>query len=85
MAQRELAREMKEPEVREAMPTKEDAGIRDVAADLFLEARQWSPEELQSERDLVRKKLDCIIMPMLVTVPRFAMWPLADFLLLESV
>lgn len=48
------------------MPAKQIEGIRDVAADLFMEIRQYSPEELQSERALVRKKLDWVIMPMFV-------------------
>ncbi|KAK3074980.1 hypothetical protein LTR53_002150 [Teratosphaeriaceae sp. CCFEE 6253] len=45
--------------------TKETEGIRDVAADLFLEVGQYSPEELEAERVTVRKKLDMIIMPMI--------------------
>ncbi|KAK0277893.1 hypothetical protein LTR35_009729 [Friedmanniomyces endolithicus] len=43
--------------------TKEAEGIRDVAADLFLEIGEYSPEELEAERTTVRKKLDMIIMP----------------------
>ncbi len=46
--------------------TKEADGIRDVAADLFLEIGEYSPEELEAERTTVRKKLDMIIMPMYV-------------------
>lgn len=44
---------------------KETEGIRDVAADLFLEIGNYSPEELESERKTVRKKLDMIILPMI--------------------
>ncbi|TKA43986.1 hypothetical protein B0A54_04749 [Friedmanniomyces endolithicus] len=45
--------------------TKEADGIRDVAADLFLEIGECSPEELEAERTTVRKKLDMIIMPII--------------------
>jgi len=48
--------------------TKEADGIRDVAADLFLEIGEYSPEELEAERTTVRKKLDMIIMPMYVAL-----------------
>lgn len=46
--------------------TKEANGLRDVAADLFLEINQYSPEELAAERKIVKRKLDMIIMPMRV-------------------
>ncbi|KAK5004714.1 hypothetical protein LTR28_008560, partial [Elasticomyces elasticus] len=38
-------------------------GMRDVAADLFLETQQYSPAELEAERAAVKRKLDQIIMP----------------------
>lgn len=44
--------------------TKEAEGIQDVAADLFLEIGHYSPEELESERKTVRKKIDMVILPM---------------------
>lgn len=40
-------------------------GLRDVNAGLFLEIRNYSPEELESEQVTVRRKLDMIIMPMI--------------------
>ncbi|KAK5134215.1 hypothetical protein LTR08_006875 [Meristemomyces frigidus] len=43
----------------------EKKGIRDVATDLFLEIQNYSPEELQSERAVVRRKLDMVIMPII--------------------
>ncbi|KAK3676950.1 hypothetical protein LTR78_003155 [Recurvomyces mirabilis] len=45
--------------------TKEAEGLRDVAADLFLEINQYSPEELAAERKIVKRKLDMIIMPII--------------------
>jgi len=45
-------------------PMEKTEGLRDVAADLFLEVDQYSSGELQSERAAVRRKLDMIIMPM---------------------
>ncbi|KAK5109880.1 hypothetical protein LTR62_006487 [Meristemomyces frigidus] len=45
--------------------TKEAEGLRDVAADLYLEINQYSPEELAAERKIVRRKLDRIIMPII--------------------
>ncbi|KAK4544782.1 hypothetical protein LTR36_004031 [Oleoguttula mirabilis] len=49
----------------EETTTKEDEGMRDVVVDLFLEIQNYSPEELQSERAIVRRKLDRIIMPII--------------------
>lgn len=56
----------------QVMPVKEHEGVRDVAADLFFEIGNYSPEELESERAIVRRKLDLIIMPMLVTHGHFS-------------
>ncbi|KAI7187241.1 MFS general substrate transporter [Hortaea werneckii] len=42
-----------------------DDGLRDVNAHLFLEIRNYAPEELHAERLTVRRKLDWIIMPMI--------------------
>jgi hypothetical protein len=44
-----------------------EEGIRDVAANLFLESKEYTVEELQSERDIVRRRLDWVIMPMSVS------------------
>ena len=51
----------------EQVSTKDGEGLRDVATDLFLEIQNYSAEELQSERATVRRKLDMVIMPMLVS------------------
>jgi len=59
-----LAIEAADVAASEETPGKEDGGLRDVAADLFLEIRNYSPEELHSERLTVRRKLDSIIMPL---------------------
>lgn len=42
--------------------------MRDIGADLYLEVRQYSREELDAERKIVLRKIDWIIMPM---VPYF--------------
>ena len=52
------------PSVARNASIEKTGGLRDVAADLFLEVGQYSPEELHSERAAVRKKLDLIIMPL---------------------
>jgi hypothetical protein len=38
--------------------------MRDIGADLYLEVRQYSREELESERAIVLRKIDWVIMPM---------------------
>jgi hypothetical protein len=38
--------------------------MRDIGADLYLEVRQYSREELDAERKIVLRKIDWIIMPM---------------------
>ena len=38
--------------------------MRDIGADLYLEVRQYSREELDSERKIVLRKIDWVIMPM---------------------
>lgn len=40
--------------------------MRDIGADLYLEVRQYSREELDAERKIVLRKIDWIIMPMVV-------------------
>jgi hypothetical protein len=42
--------------------------MRDIGADLYLEVRQYSREELEAERKIVLRKIDWVIMPM-VTSP----------------
>ncbi|KAL5114366.1 hypothetical protein ACEQ8H_007756 [Pleosporales sp. CAS-2024a] len=39
--------------------------MRDIGADLYLEVRQYSREELDAERKLVLRKIDWVIMPMI--------------------
>lgn len=41
----------------------EEKQMRDIGAELYLEVQQFSREELEAERDLVRKKLDWVILP----------------------
>lgn len=38
--------------------------MRDIGADLYLEVRQYSREELEAERKVVLRKIDWVIMPM---------------------
>jgi hypothetical protein len=38
--------------------------MRDIGADLYLEVQQYSREELEAERKIVRRKIDWVIMPM---------------------
>ena len=38
--------------------------MRDIGADLYLEVRQYSREELDAERKVVLRKIDWVIMPM---------------------
>lgn len=40
--------------------------MRDIGADLYLEVRQYSREELESERKIVLRKIDWVIMPMVI-------------------
>jgi len=43
--------------------------MRDIGADLYLEVRQYSREELDAERKIVLRKIDWIIMPMVLHIP----------------
>jgi hypothetical protein len=45
--------------------------MRDIGADLYLEVRQYSREELDAERKIVLRKIDWIIMPMVTLTPSF--------------
>jgi hypothetical protein len=50
--------------------------MRDIGADLYLEVRQYSREELDAERKIVLRKIDWVIMPMvhdpsIISHPRF--------------
>lgn len=38
--------------------------MRDIGADLYLEVRQYTREELDEERKVVLRKIDWVIMPM---------------------
>lgn len=38
--------------------------MQDIGADLYLEVRQYSREELEAERKVVLRKIDWVIMPM---------------------
>lgn len=38
--------------------------MRDIGADLYLEVQQYSREELETERKVVLRKIDWVIMPM---------------------
>lgn len=38
--------------------------MRDIGAELYLEVRQYSREELDAERKVVLRKIDWVIMPM---------------------
>lgn len=40
--------------------------MRDIGADLYLEVRQYSREELDAERKIVLRKIDWVIMPMVI-------------------
>jgi hypothetical protein len=42
--------------------------MRDIGADLYLEVRQYSREELDAERKIVLRKIDWVIMPMVTLV-----------------
>jgi len=42
--------------------------MRDIGAELYLEVRQYSREELDAERKVVLRKIDWVIMPM-VNIP----------------
>ena len=45
--------------------------MRDIGAELYLEVRQYSREELEAERKVVLRKLDWVIMPMVsISQPR---------------
>jgi hypothetical protein len=43
--------------------------MRDIGADLYLEVRQYSREELDAERKIVLRKIDWVIMPMVNRPP----------------
>ena len=45
--------------------------MRDIGADLYLEVRQYTREELDAERKVVLRKIDWVIMPM-VSPPLFS-------------
>lgn len=57
----------REPSVDEGQMVAEKQ-MRDIGADLYLEVRQYSREELEAERKIVLKKIDWVIMPMVRSV-----------------
>jgi hypothetical protein len=54
---------VREPSVEEGHVSAEKQ-MRDIGADLYLEVRQYSREELDAERKVVLRKIDWVIMPM---------------------
>jgi hypothetical protein len=54
---------VREPSIDEAQVAAEKQ-MRDIGADLYLEVRQYSREELEAERKVVLRKIDWMIMPM---------------------
>ena len=66
----------KQPEIAPAPSV--DAGelaaekqMHDIGAELYLEVRQYSREELDAERKIVLRKIDWVIMPMVRHLPSF--------------
>jgi hypothetical protein len=57
---------VREPSVDEGQIAAEKQ-MRDIGADLYLEVRQYSREELETERKVVLRKIDWVIMPMVYT------------------
>jgi hypothetical protein len=57
---------VREPSVDEGQMAAEKQ-MRDIGADLYLEVRQYSREELEAERKIVLRKIDWVIMPMVYT------------------
>jgi hypothetical protein len=53
----------RDPSIAEANMAAEKQ-MRDIGADLYLEVRQYSREDLESERKVVLRKIDWVIMPM---------------------
>lgn len=43
--------------------------MRDIGAELYLEVRQYTREELDEERKIVLRKIDWVIMPMVILNP----------------
>lgn len=54
---------VREPSIDEGQVAAEKQ-MRDIGADLYLEVRQYSREELLAERKAVLRKIDWVIMPM---------------------
>jgi hypothetical protein len=42
--------------------------MRDIGADLYLEVRRYSREELDAERKIVLRKIDWVIMPIVRSI-----------------
>ena len=40
--------------------------MRDIGADLYLEVQQYTKEELDAERKIVLRKIDWVIMPIVI-------------------
>jgi hypothetical protein len=54
---------VRDPSIEEAQMEAEKQ-MRDIGAELYLEVRQYSREELETERKVVLRKVDWVIMPM---------------------
>jgi hypothetical protein len=64
-----MAGKEKQPEIAPAPSVDEgqlaaEKQMRDIGAELYLEVRQYSREELEAERKIVLRKIDRVIMPM---------------------
>jgi hypothetical protein len=53
-----------EQPVATVVETTADKKMRDIDTDLYLKLREYPREELMSERKVVLRKLDCILMPL---------------------
>jgi hypothetical protein len=72
----------KQPEIAPARDPSVDEGqiaaekqMRDIGADLYLEVRQYSREELEAERKVVLRKIDWVIMPMVCFIKTTTHFP----------
>jgi hypothetical protein len=59
---------VRDPSIEEGH-TAAEKQMKDIGADLYLEVRQYSREELESERKVVLRKIDWVIMPMVIFSP----------------
>jgi hypothetical protein len=61
---------VREPSVDEGQMAAEKQ-MRDIGAELYLEVRQYSREDLDAERKIVLRKIDWVIMPMVYFLTLF--------------